>query len=73
VNFTEAQNNKNISESIQSYLDDCCFDVQANTNNTLSGTEAYLVKILSKIAIGSATVWWSIIELKQFIKNRKPL
>lgn len=60
-----------LQNSIKSYLDDCCFDVQFNPTGTLSGTEAYLVKLLSKIAIGSATVWWSIIELRQFVKNRK--
>jgi hypothetical protein len=61
------------SESIKSYLDDCCFDVQFNPNSTLSGTEAYIIKMISKIAVGSATVWWSVIELRQFIKNRKSL
>ena len=60
-----------LQESIRSYLDDCCFDVQFNPTGTLSGTEAYLVKLISKIAIGSATVWWSLIELRQFVKNRK--
>ena len=61
------------SKLIQSYLDDCCFDMQVNPNSTLSGTEAYIIKMISKIAVGSATVWWSVIELKQFIKNRKSL
>ena len=61
------------SKSVQSYLDDCCFDVQFNPNSTLSGTEAYIIKMISKIAVGSATVWWSVIELRQFIKNRKSL
>lgn len=61
------------SESIKSYLDDCCLDVQFSPNGTLSATETYLIKLISKIAIGSATVWWSLIELKQFIKNRKSI
>jgi hypothetical protein len=47
--------------------------MQVNPNSTLSGTEAYIIKMISKIAVGSATVWWSVIELRQFIKNRKSL
>lgn len=61
------------TKSLQSYLNDSCFDIQANPNSLLSGSETYLIKILSKIAVGSATVWWSILELKQFIKNRKSI
>lgn len=69
--LTKNQNAFN-SKSLQSYLEDCCFDIQANPN-LLSGSETYLIKILSKIAVGSATVWWSILELKQFIKNRQSI
>ena len=68
---TSTSTNK-FPKSLQSYLEDCCFDIQANPN-LLSGSETYLIKILSKIAVGSATVWWSILELKQFIKNRKSI
>ena len=69
--YDNSPKNQNASETIKSYLDDCCFDVQFNPNSTLSGTEAYIIKMISKIAVGSATVWWSVIELRQFIKNRK--
>jgi len=71
--YDNSPKNQSASETIQSYLDDCCFDVQFNPNSTLSGTEAYIIKMISKIAVGSATVWWSVIELRQFIKNRKSL
>jgi len=71
--YDNSPRNQSASESIKSYLDDCCFDMQVNPNSTLSGTEAYIIKMISKIAVGSATVWWSVIELRQFIKNRKSL
>jgi hypothetical protein len=71
--YDNSSRNQSASESIKSYLDDCCFDMQVNPNSTLSGTEAYIIKMISKIAVGSATVWWSVIELRQFIKNRKSL
>ena len=71
--YDNSPKNQSASESIKSYLDDCCFDMQVNPNSTPSGTEAYIIKMISKIAVGSATVWWSVIELRQFIKNRKSL
>lgn len=71
MNSINDNKNKDVSESIKSYLDDCCFDFQTNINNPLSVSEAYLIKILTKIIIGSATAWWSLIELKNFIENRK--
>jgi len=29
--------------------------------------EAYLARVLTKLAIGSATVWWSLLEIKEFL------
>jgi len=29
--------------------------------------EAYLARVLTKLAVGSATVWWSLLEVKEFI------
>jgi hypothetical protein len=33
--------------------------------------EQYLARVLTKMAIGSATVWWSILEVKDFLVLRK--
>lgn len=62
---------KKKKQEVKSYLDDCCFDVQFNPNSTFSVAEANLIKILSKIIVGTATAWWSILELKEFFENRK--
>ena len=62
---------KTSKQAIKSYLDDSCFDVQFSPNGAFSVAEANLIKILSKIVVGTATAWWSIIELKEFLKNRK--
>lgn len=62
---------KKKKQTVKSYLNDCCFDVQFNANSPFSAAEANLIKILSKIIVGTATAWWSIIELKEFFENRK--
>lgn len=64
---------KKKKQAIKSYFDDCCFDVQFNSNSPFSVAEANLIKILSKIIVGTATAWWSIIELKEFFENRKSI
>lgn len=58
---------------IASYLDDCCFDVQGiSTSQSLANaSEAQLAKILTKIVVGAASVWWSLLEFKEFLKNRR--
>ena len=63
-----------LSQQLSNYLDDCCFDVQGISTSGLSSiAETQLARILTKIAIGSATVWWSLIELKDFVNIRKSL
>lgn len=69
-NITSLQLKKK-KKAIKSYLNDCCFDVQFNANSPFSVAEANMIKIISKIVVGTATAWWSIIELKEFFENRK--
>lgn len=33
--------------------------------------EAYLAKVLTKLAVGTATVWWSLIEMKEIVSMYK--
>lgn len=48
--------------------------MQGFSTTALSGAaETQLARILTKIAIGSATVWWSVLELKDFLKIRHTL
>lgn len=61
---------KALSQKITSSLDDYYFDVQSlNGPNILD--ESHLAKLLSKMAVGIATVWWTAVELKDYIKLRK--
>lgn len=61
-----------IRTKISDLLEDSYFDVQGLTPGTTSSIdEQYLARVLTKLAIGSATVWWSILEVKDFIVLRK--
>lgn len=68
---TKKQNKQKLEESINKIFEEYYFDVQGI--NTGFGTldEAYLARILTRIAVGSATVWWSILEVKEFIILRR--
>lgn len=62
---------------IENKLSKYYFDVQGlSPGATLD--EAYMARIFTKIAVGTATVWWSLLELKDFlelkdrIRRKKP-
>ena len=57
----------------QNYLDDCCLDIQgiSSSQSLSSAAEVQLARILTKIVVGAASVWWSALEFRQFLKNRK--
>ena len=67
------QKKKQLTSKLNNYFDDCCFDMQGLSSSSAIGSaaETQLARILTKIAIGSATVWWSVLELKDFIKIHK--
>jgi len=57
---------------LSNFFDNSYFDVQGLSPGSISSLdEQYLARILTKLAIGSATVWWSILEVKDFIVLRK--
>lgn len=66
----KVQKKKVLSEKIDAILQDCYFDVQGINPNIPNLDEAYLARLLTKLAVGSATVWWSLIEIKDFMKIR---
>jgi len=67
------KNEQELRNTISEYLDDCCFDIQgiSSSSSLSSAAEVQLARILTKIAIGTASIWWSIIEFRDFISNRK--
>lgn len=58
-------------KSVNKFLEETYFDVQGISTGFGTLDEAYLARVLTKLAIGSATVWWSILEVKDFINLRR--
>jgi hypothetical protein len=67
------QKKQELQLRINSFLEDSYFDIQGLSPGSLGSTmdEQYLARVLTKMAIGSATVWWSILEVKDFLVLRK--
>jgi hypothetical protein len=59
-----------LSTKISNSLEDYYFDVQS-MGSPSAIDESQLVKLVTKLAVGAATVWWTAIELKDYIKLRK--
>lgn len=62
---------QHIHDQVNQFLEESYFDVQGMTGNFATLDEAYLARVLTKLAIGSATVWWSILEVKDFFSLRR--
>jgi len=58
---------QNLQIKVNKFLEEYYLDIQGLSPNTTSLDEAYLARVLTKLAIGSATVWWSLLEIKEFI------
>jgi len=65
------QKKEQLKLRLHNYFQDIYLDVQAVSPNFKILDEAHLAKILTKLAVSSATVWWSLLEIKQFIDFRK--
>lgn len=56
---------------IEQFFDENFLDTQGFTPSINMIDEQYLARILTKLAISTATVWWSILEVKEFFLLRK--
>jgi hypothetical protein len=63
--------NRNYSNKIQSYLNDCYFDFGATPSNGLPFIidEAKLAKMLTKIVVSTATIVTTTLSLKQYARE----
>lgn len=63
--------NRNYSTKIQSYLNDCYFDIGATPSNGLPFIidEAKLAKMLTKIVVSTATIVTTTLSLKQYARE----
>lgn len=65
-----SQKQQCLQDKIHDFFENNYLDVQGLTPGISSLDEAYLARILTKLAIGSATVWWSLLEIKDFMQLR---
>lgn len=65
-NTKEKLNNK-----INYFLENSYFDIQGLDPTSI--TENQIARLLTKVTVGSVTVLWSILELRNLIKFRKDL
>lgn len=65
------QDKKQLEQRITSYLENVHFDVQGFDPTSI--TESQVARLLTKVAVGSVTVLWSIFELKNLVKFRKTM
>lgn len=56
-----------LNNKLQSFFQDTYFDVQGFGTSFGTLDEAYLARVLTKLAVSSATIWWSVLEIKDFI------
>jgi hypothetical protein len=68
---TNKTQRQQIQQSVEDFFEESFFDVQGISTGIGSLDEAYLARVLTKLAIGTATVWWSILEVKDFFHLRR--
>jgi hypothetical protein len=60
----------NVQHKIESYLQDCYFDVAPSpSKSSFVFDEAHLAKLLTRIVVSAATVVTTGISLKQYVKE----
>jgi hypothetical protein len=57
---------------LNKFFEETDFDISGIPGSSCTPfNEAYLAKIATKIAVGAATIYWSSLELKEFMNLRK--
>jgi hypothetical protein len=57
-------------DKINTISDEYYFDIHS-MSSVSALDESHLIKLVSKLAVGVATVWWTAIELKDYINLKK--
>lgn len=58
-----------IKLAVEKKIDNVYFDVQGI--NVSKITEHHIARLITKVAVGAVTVWWSLIELRSIYNGRK--
>ena len=58
-----------IKYAVEEKLDNVYFDVQGI--NVSKITEHHVARLITKVAVGAVTIWWSLMELRTIYNIRK--
>jgi len=58
-----------LSTTLENKLKNVYFDVQGI--NFAKITEHHIARLITKVAVGAVTIWWSLVELRSIYNNRK--
>lgn len=61
----------NVESRINEYFEDVYFDFQTMSSTKFPINETQIIKLVTKITVGLATVWISSIELRSIMKSFK--
>lgn len=61
-----------LRRKLNKFFEETDFDISGIPGSSCSPfNEVYLARIVTKIAVGAATIYWSSLELKEFMNLRK--
>ena len=60
-----------IENKFKTFFEENYLDVQGLSPNINALDEAYLARVLTKLTISAATIWWSVLEIKAFVILRR--
>lgn len=70
-NTQKSISKEQIRSSVQAKLDNVYFDVQGL--NVSKITEHHIARLITKVAVGAVTIWWSLLELRSIYNTRKTI
>ena len=70
-NTQKSISKEQIRSSVQAKLDNVYFDIQGLNVSKIS--EHHIARLITKVAVGAVTVWWSLLELRSIYNTRKTI
>jgi hypothetical protein len=70
-NTQKSKSIEDIKVNIENKLNNVYFDVQGL--NVSKITEHNIARLITKVAVGAVTVWWSLLELRSIYNTRRTL
>lgn len=71
MNKINSERITSLENKVNNYFQDSYFDFQTMNPGKLSINETQIVRLVTKITVGLATVWLSSMELKSVLKTIK--